>query len=638
MEALLAARGVDSSVLRALTSSLDASPAGASRHSSSPTRSSYAALPLSTPSAVPAPLRGPASPLAAELCRDLTEALSLDTLTLPLSVPPSRGDLLERSRIALGAQRELLVSQARAASVAESAASAADERAASASDTIAVLREALAAAETAHARCPRTLSRALDEVKRLEGVAAAAEDARLAAERSAAETRSSLDALSSALRAAGVRLDLDARAAQQTVAAAEARATAADAAMALALERAAAAEAREAAGALARATAPPPVCEVCVQAAAATAATALASAAQLKAVEARAAAAEARALAAEALAERIAAEGFAREAGNAARAEALRVEAVVSAPNADSDASQLASLVQEIRVAGLLTSQLMFFVDCTKSNATNPNLSFGGRSLHDVSSGERNPYQRVIEIFGHFLAPFDEDGQIPLYGFGDRTCESHSVFPFHFAGGWSTEESRMVPEGFCNGLDAVLKAYDSKISSVTLAGPTSFAPAIKKAIEHCRKVTPREFTIALIIADGQVDSKVETINAIIEASSYPISIICIGVGDGPWDKMSHFDEELHTTSWNGLSQKLCAKRLGALQHLESARFLTPLPQPPLFFSVASATIFTLPNSSGSSGRPLSGGEISRRPSPSTRCQSCRCNLLRPSGSGSLSEK
>ena len=177
---------------------------------------------------------------------------------------------------------------------------------------------------------------------------------------------------------------------------------------------------------------------------------------------------------------------------------------------------------------------------------TNGAGSFGGRSLHDIS-GPPNPYQEVITIFGQFLAPFDDDGLIPCYGFGDKRTADDSVFAFHEAAGGA--------EVFCDGLGGVLAAYSARIGSVTLAGPTSFAPAIRKTMELVRRTTPREFTFALIIADGQVNSTRDTIAAIIEASALPISIVCVGVGDGPWDAMKLFDEELHTATANGNRQK-----------------------------------------------------------------------------------
>ena len=191
-------------------------------------------------------------------------------------------------------------------------------------------------------------------------------------------------------------------------------------------------------------------------------------------------------------------------------------------------------MITNLRSNGLHESQLVIFIDCTKSNLTNGAKSFEGRSLHDITQpSSPNPYQTVITCVGKTLAPFDADNRIPCFGFGDRHSADISVFPFH-----------TDPKLFCNGFEDVLIKYTEKIPSITLAGPTSFAPAIRKTMELVKSSKTREFTVCLIIADGQVNTVKETEAAIVESSRLPIAICVVGVGDGPWEQMYEFDHHL----------------------------------------------------------------------------------------------
>ncbi|KAH3884401.1 uncharacterized protein LOC127837089 [Dreissena polymorpha] len=181
--------------------------------------------------------------------------------------------------------------------------------------------------------------------------------------------------------------------------------------------------------------------------------------------------------------------------------------------------------------AGLERCGLIVGVDFTASNEWQGRKTFRGHCLHRID-GEKiyNPYQKVINIIGNTLEPFDEDNLIPAYGFGDTETIDTKVFPFN------SDESP------CKGFKDVLDRYNDIAKRVQLSGPTNFAPLIHKAIELVK--AEKIYHILLIIADGQVNEEDPTIDAIVEASNYPLSIVVIGVGDGPWETMDDFDNLL----------------------------------------------------------------------------------------------
>ncbi|KAL7149179.1 hypothetical protein ABFS83_05G022400 [Erythranthe nasuta] len=192
--------------------------------------------------------------------------------------------------------------------------------------------------------------------------------------------------------------------------------------------------------------------------------------------------------------------------------------------------------------SGLESSNLIVGIDFTKSNEWTGAKSFNRKSLHHIGSGP-NPYEQAISIIGKTLSSFDEDNLIPCFGFGDASTHDRDVFSFY-------------PDGrFCDGFEEVLRRYRDLVPQLRLSGPTSFAPVIEMAMSIVEE-TGGQYHVLLIIADGQVTRSVDTpygqlspqekktVDAIVRASAYPLSIVVVGVGDGPWEMMQEFDDNL----------------------------------------------------------------------------------------------
>ncbi|KAI0229653.1 Copine family protein 2 [Lamellibrachia satsuma] len=184
---------------------------------------------------------------------------------------------------------------------------------------------------------------------------------------------------------------------------------------------------------------------------------------------------------------------------------------------------------EALQAAGLGTCHLMFGVDFSASNAYQGERTFDGQNLHTIEDERENPYQRVIRIMGQTLEQLDTDSIIPAFGFGDASTKAKTVFPFR-------------KEGYCCGYKDVLEAYSQIIPNIVLSGPTNFAPLIHRAVHIV--CSTRKFHILVIIVDGQATLEKETCVAIAKASRCPLSIVMVGVGDGPWQMMESFHKQL----------------------------------------------------------------------------------------------
>lgn len=192
-------------------------------------------------------------------------------------------------------------------------------------------------------------------------------------------------------------------------------------------------------------------------------------------------------------------------------------------------------------IPGLDALPVICAIDMTGSNTRNGRRTYGGLPLHTIRTNSLNPYEQIITLLGE-LATFNSDISMPAYYFGCTQTQHKYV-------GVLSEEN--------SGYRDVLCAYRNIFRHIKLGDPTSFKPVIDKAIEIVRHT--EKYHLLVILCDGEVSEKCkkETSKAIIEASRYPLSIVIIGIGDGPWDKMCQMDDDVKGKKFDNV-QFVCA--------------------------------------------------------------------------------
>ena len=169
-------------------------------------------------------------------------------------------------------------------------------------------------------------------------------------------------------------------------------------------------------------------------------------------------------------------------------------------------------------------------------------------SLHCIiNENERNPYERAILSCGNKLAYYDYDQLFPVYGFGAVVNSRNSnCFNINF------QEDPNI-----KFVDNIIKCYHECMKKIYFSGPTYFAPIINKIIDDIKQQNdPKEYQILMILTDGIIQDMDNTIDALVEGSFYPLSVIIIGIGNADFSKMDVLDgDEIPLISRKGVKRQ-----------------------------------------------------------------------------------
>ena len=157
-------------------------------------------------------------------------------------------------------------------------------------------------------------------------------------------------------------------------------------------------------------------------------------------------------------------------------------------------------------------------------------------TLHSLKGQIPSAYERAIRACGNIVAYYDYDQLFPVFGFGAIINSSHCK-----------EASMCFNLNFQENPDIytvenIIKCYHDCISKdkLTFAGPTKFAPLINTIISKIQS-NKLEYHILMILTDGVIDDLQETIDALVEGSFLPLSVIIIGIGNADFKKMEILD-------------------------------------------------------------------------------------------------
>ncbi len=177
------------------------------------------------------------------------------------------------------------------------------------------------------------------------------------------------------------------------------------------------------------------------------------------------------------------------------------------------------------RISSGLQLSAIIAIDLTGSNG-DPQKE---HSLHYLRNN--NQYKNAISSIIPIIDQYNGDKPYLVYGFGS----SYDGKMVHHCKQYSADAKYT---------DGVIMEYENIIRdpSLTLSGPTHFAPIIRTASKIADE-TKDTYTVLVILTDGCINDMENTIDTIVAASYAPLSIIIVGIGNADFGSMNKLDND-----------------------------------------------------------------------------------------------
>lgn len=172
--------------------------------------------------------------------------------------------------------------------------------------------------------------------------------------------------------------------------------------------------------------------------------------------------------------------------------------------------------------------RLFIAVDCSGST----------KDFHKIDlEGPPDLFEKAIKETSSILINKEKTNRFGLLGFGAKVkgCK-HPTFAFNH------EVNHRNPS--VKSVDEALDLYRKVYPTIEPEEPTNLSAVIERIhmmMLHQDKRNFKIYTLLVVLTDGDINDRQETIDKIVECSQYPLSIILVGIGQKNFDDLEYFE-------------------------------------------------------------------------------------------------